>query len=128
MRTIIRKPVEQDEYLTEEGCWILELSNDPDDPAVSIARARVTPGEATQWHKVVGIEERYVILEGSGCVEVGELAPTPVGPGQIVRIPAGERQRIANTGKEDLVFLCICTPRFEQAYYQSLDQSQEDIE
>ena len=57
MRETIRKPVEQDEYLTDEGCWILELSNDAEDPAVSIARARVPPGQTTKWHKVIGIEE-----------------------------------------------------------------------
>jgi mannose-6-phosphate isomerase-like protein (cupin superfamily) len=121
MREMIRKPVEQDEYLVDEGCWILELSNDAEDPAVSIARARVPPGQTTKWHKVIGIEERYVILQGSGSVEMGILAPTPVGPGEIVRIPAGDRQRIANIGAEDLVFLCICTPRFEQAYYRPLE-------
>jgi mannose-6-phosphate isomerase-like protein (cupin superfamily) len=121
MREMIRKPVEQDEYLADEGCWILELSNDAEDPAVSIARARVPAGQTTKWHKVIGIEERYVILQGSGSVEMGNLAPTPVGPGEIVRIPAGDRQRIANIGAEDLIFLCICTPRFEQAYYRPLE-------
>jgi mannose-6-phosphate isomerase-like protein (cupin superfamily) len=121
MRETIRKPVEEDEYLTEEGCWILELSNDSEDPAVSIARARVPPGQATKWHKVIGIEERYLILQGRGRVELGNLAPTPVGPGEIVRIPAGDRQRITNTGTDDLVFLCICTPRFEQTYYRNLE-------
>jgi mannose-6-phosphate isomerase-like protein (cupin superfamily) len=121
MREKIRKPVEQDECLTDEGCWILELSNDAEDPAVSIARARVPPGQTTKWHKVIGIEERYVILQGSGRVELGNLAPAAVGPGEIVRIPAGDRQRITNTGTDDLMFLCICTPRFEQAYYRSLE-------
>ena len=121
MREAIRKPIEKEEYLADEGCWILELSNDAEDPAVSIARARVPAGQATKWHKVVGIEERYVILQGKGSVELGNMTPAAVGPGQVVRIPAGDRQRIMNTGKEDLVFLCICTPRFEQAYYQSLE-------
>ena len=38
-----------------------------------------------------------------------------------VRIPAGVRQRIRNTGPTDLVFLCICTPRFEQSAYRELE-------
>jgi len=28
-------------------------------------------------------------------------------------------QRIANIGDDDLVFLCICTPRFVQPAYQA---------
>lgn len=50
----------------EEGCFIVEISNSSDDPEVSIARARVEPGRATQWHRLMGISERYVILEGKG--------------------------------------------------------------
>ena len=117
----IQSPDERDEYMTPEGCWILELSNDADDPEASIARARVEPGLQTRWHEVVATEERYVILEGTGTVEVGELKPTDVRPGQVVRIPAGVRQRIRNTGATDLVFLCICTPRFEQSAYRELE-------
>jgi mannose-6-phosphate isomerase-like protein (cupin superfamily) len=37
--------------------------------------------------------------------------------GDVVLIPAGKFQRIANVGKDDLVFLCICTPRFEAKHY-----------
>ncbi len=121
MDQAILKPDQQDEYLTEEGCWILELSNDPHDSAVSIARARVPPGQTTKWHKVVGVDERYVILQGSGHAELGDREAVDVGPGDVVRIPAGDRQRITNTGTDDLLFLCICTPRFEWQYYQSLE-------
>ena len=92
MYQTIRKPDEQDEYLTDEGCWILELSNHADDPAVSIARARVSPGQTTKWHKVIGIEERYVMLHGNGRVEVGDMSPIAIGPGEVVSIAAGERQ------------------------------------
>jgi hypothetical protein len=31
------------------------------------------------------------------------------------------RQRIANTGTDDLVFYCICSPRFTQECYESLE-------
>ena len=117
----VLSPDERDEYLTDEGCWILELSNDVDDPDVSVARARVAPGQTTKWHQVDGTEERYVLLAGQGRVEIGDLSPRDVGPGQVVRIPAGVRQRIRNTGAEDLVFLCICSPRFRQAAYRSLE-------
>jgi mannose-6-phosphate isomerase-like protein (cupin superfamily) len=38
-----------------------------------------------------------------------------------VNIPAGAEQNISNTGSTDLVLLCICTPRFEWARYESLE-------
>ena len=109
------------EYYTEEGCHILELSNSAEDPDVSIARARVVPGVTTRWHRLDGVAERYVILEGSGRVELGELAVQEVQPGTVVLIPPGYAQRITNTGTGDLVFLAICTPRFTPAVYEDLD-------
>ena len=58
------------EYWFEEGCFITEWLNSPDDPALSIARARVMPGVTTRLHRLVGVAERYVILEGQGRVEL----------------------------------------------------------
>jgi len=109
------------EYYTDEGCYIVELSNTANDPEVSIARARVAPGVTTRWHRLRGTAERYVILSGSAVVEVGGLAPAPVGPGDTVLIPPRARQRIANTGEEDLVFLAICSPRFRSANYEAVE-------
>jgi mannose-6-phosphate isomerase-like protein (cupin superfamily) len=105
------------EFPTQENCFILEVSNDAGDPDISIARARVRPGVATAWHRLEGIVERYVIVHGKGRVEVGDLPPTLVGEGDVVRIPPNVAQRITNVGDEDLVFLCICTPRFIQNAY-----------
>jgi mannose-6-phosphate isomerase-like protein (cupin superfamily) len=109
------------EFFTPEQCHIIELSNTPDDPGVSIARARVAPGVTTRWHRVVDTTERYVILEGRGRVEVGDLAPEDVGTGDVVVIPQSCRQRITNIGTEDLIFLAICTPRFRQDAYEDLE-------
>jgi mannose-6-phosphate isomerase-like protein (cupin superfamily) len=109
------------EYFTEERCHILELSNSPDDPGVSVARARVEPGVTTKKHRVAGTIERYVMLEGAGRVMVDAAVDQDVGAGDIVVIPAGAVQSIANTGDVDLVFFCICTPRFEWSNYESLE-------
>jgi mannose-6-phosphate isomerase-like protein (cupin superfamily) len=109
------------EFETPERCSIVELSNTPDDPAVSIARARVAPGVTTRWHRVLGTTERYVVLEGRGRVEVGNLPPQDVGPGDVVLIPPSCRQRIASVGQGDLIFLAICTPRFRPEAYEDID-------
>jgi mannose-6-phosphate isomerase-like protein (cupin superfamily) len=111
-------------YFTDELCSINELSNTAADVAVSIAEATVAPGVTTRWHVLHGIVERYVIQSGSGVVEVGDLAPQQVGPGAVVVIPAGCRQRITNNGSTPLVFLAICSPRFEQRFYQDVEAQQ----
>jgi mannose-6-phosphate isomerase-like protein (cupin superfamily) len=109
------------EYFTPELCHINELSNTADDPAASIARARVAPGVTTRWHRLDAITERYVILEGRGRVEIGDLRPQDVGPGDVVLIPPLCRQRITNIGIGDLVFLAICSPRFMPQAYEDLE-------
>lgn len=106
------------EFPTSEGCYITELCNSPADDEASIARALVTPGVTTRWHRLTGISERYVILEGRGRMEAGDLPPTEVGPGDVVLIPPQCPQRIANMGESDLVFLCICIPGFRPEAYE----------
>lgn len=108
---------ESAETFTEERCFILETWNDPSDPDVSLARARVPPGGTTALH-ALRVDERYIVLSGSGRVEVEGLPPTEVGAGDVVVIPSGRSQRITNRGAEDLVFYCLCTPRFESRHYE----------
>jgi mannose-6-phosphate isomerase-like protein (cupin superfamily) len=119
MDTLIRRGAELPEIYTEERCHIVELSNSADDPAVSMARARVEPGVTTRWHRLRGIAERYVILGGEGRVEVGDAPAQVVGAGDTVLIPPDFAQRIANIGNTDLIFLAICTPRFEWKAYSA---------
>ncbi|MEJ2586085.1 MAG: cupin domain-containing protein [Deltaproteobacteria bacterium] len=109
------------EYYISEGCYLIELCNTPDDPDVSIARARVRPGVTTRRHRLSGTIERYVILEGRGRVSLGDHAARDVGPGDVVLIPALCSQRITNTGRKDLIFLAICTPRFVVQAYEDLE-------
>jgi mannose-6-phosphate isomerase-like protein (cupin superfamily) len=109
------------EFATPERCHISETYGTPADDSLSIARARVEPGVTTAWHAVANTVERYIITEGRGRVEVADFPPAEVGPGDVVVIPAGTRQRIANTGTSDLIFYCVCTPRFNPANYNPLE-------
>lgn len=120
MKATIKRVDESQEYFFREGCHILELHNDVDDPDSSIARARVAPGVTTAAHRLQGTTERYLILEGQGRVEVGDLPPDDVRPGSVICIPPHTSQRITNTGSGDLIFLAICTPRFETRAYEAL--------
>jgi mannose-6-phosphate isomerase-like protein (cupin superfamily) len=62
-----------------------------------------------------------VILSGRGRVEVGDDLTALVGHGDVVLIPPGCRQRITNTGDGELVFLAVCTPRYNDAVYEDVD-------
>ncbi len=115
------------EFETNERCHIIEVANDPGDELVSIARARVEPGVTTAWHKLDRVSERYIIVAGQGRVEVDDLVPIDVLPGDVVRIPADVAQRITNTGKGDLIFYAVCAPPFRQDCYISLEQGTESL-
>ena len=121
MRAEIKFATDAGEYETPERCHIIEVANDPEDEAASIARARVEPGVTTAWHCLAGIAERYIIISGEGRVELQGLEATRVSVGDVIRVPAGVAQRITNTGECDLIFYCVCTPRFRQAGYKSLE-------
>ena len=110
------------EFCTPERCFISEIWNSSEDENVSIARARVKPGVKTALHYLKGVDERYLITAGKGRVEVGDLPPAEVDVGDIVVIPAGTSQCITNIGKTDLVFYCVCTPRFKTDCYYSIEK------
>ena len=77
MREAVLSNVGTAEFATAERCWIAELSNSEHDPSLSIAQARVPPGVTTRWHRLRDIDERYVILEGTGVVEIGNAGHPP---------------------------------------------------
>lgn len=116
----IPAPQARDEILTRERCYITEVLNDERVPQVSLARCRVPPGVTTELHSL-SVAEWYVISSGHGRMTVGDTAPFDVGPGDSVAIPAHAAQCIENSGAGDLVFQCICMPRFEPGCYRPLE-------
>jgi len=110
------------QYLTPEHCYIAENHSDP---AVSIARATIKPGVTTKAHHLInGVKEIYIITNGKGTVYIGDLEPTEVTVGDVVVIPPQTSQKVTNTGDTDLIFYCVCTPRFTQECYVDLEPDQ----
>jgi len=104
------------ENYTPELCFVGENYSEK---AVSIARARVKPGITTVPHHLKEVQEIYLITKGRGKVTIAGLDPTEVNVGDVVIIPPETSQSITNLGKNDLVFYCICTPRFTADCYVS---------
>ncbi len=117
----IAKQNKTTEFYTPEGLFILESWNTDSDPGLSIARSRVTPGSTTRWHVLDGIDERYLVISGAGLIEIGDNSPKQLCAGDVAFIPRGVRQRISNTTEADLIFYCVCTPRFVQTAYRDVD-------
>ncbi len=108
------------EFSTRERCFVTELLNHPDQPDLSIARCRVSPGITTELHLLHETRETYLIERGAGLMDDGAGRSFVVGAGDSVVIPADQPQRITNTGEGDLVFLAICRPRFRPGCYRAL--------
>ena len=77
----------------------------------SLAHARVRPGEITLAHRLKSAEVYYAV-EGKGEMYVDDEREE-VSAGQAIYIPPNSVQRIRNTGKDDLVFLCIVDPAWK---------------
>ena len=125
------QPASLQPFYTQERCHIVEHMNTPACDDVSLAECRVAPGITTQLHSL-SVAERYIVQQGSGWMELeGDTSQAQVfrvQPGDCVLIPAGCAQRIKNSGEQELVFLCICTPRFQPEHYVVLEQEPiEDI-
>ena len=117
MKTIIRAD-DHKEFYTEEKCFIDEIFNSEEYSHFSLAQARVEPGVTTVIHKLRATDEIYYILSGRGEMEVGGEKLGTVKEKDLVFIARNTTQRITNTSDKDLVFLCICSPRFQIENYQ----------
>ena len=95
-------------YITKDGSTIREILKASNQ---SLAEATVLPGQTTAAHYHIKTEEIYYILSGQGLMFLKE-DEKEVGTGDAILIPPGQRHSIRNTGSDDLVFLCCCTPGY----------------
>lgn len=100
-----------------ERLYAAEYINDQTIPDFSLARCRVEPGVITQLHRL-SVDEWYVIESGEGRMQL-DSQQQDLSAGAIVQIPRGVNQRIHNTGAQDLIFFCVCTPRFTPETYST---------
>ena len=113
------------EIFIAEGCFIVEVWNTEEDPDLSVARARVVAHTETLWH-YLDVDERYFISEGTGVMEIEGESPVVVTPGDVIAIPAGVAQRIRNETDHELIFYCLCTPRFKPGTYHQCGEPSLD--
>jgi mannose-6-phosphate isomerase-like protein (cupin superfamily) len=111
----IRELKDCKEFVAGDNCILREILH-PAKAALnlrySLAHAVVKPG-LTTWKHRLKTSEVYYIVEGEGVMHIdGESAA--VKPGSTVYIPPMAMQSITNSGKKDLVFLCIVDPAWRK--------------
>ena len=96
----IVRPDPASEFMTPERCSVLEVWNDPSDSSASMALARVEPKITTQLHRLNGVSERYLIVQDTGMVRVGQNLFEGVSQGDAVLIPAESAERCEFPGPD----------------------------
>ena len=112
---LIRRLKDCDEFIAGDGSILRELLHPGKAPAAirySLAHATVRPGETTKAHRLKTAEV-YYILSGRGQMHIDAGSAT-VDAGSAIYIPPGSVQSIGNTGRSDLVFLCIVDPAWRK--------------
>ena len=112
------------EFYFPERCHVIEIMNQSGID-FSIARIRVEPGVTTALHALQGTTEAYYILNGIGNLVLGNGEEHSVRTGDVVMFPADTPQKISNIGKDDLIFLVICNPRFVPESYIHLEEDEK---
>jgi mannose-6-phosphate isomerase-like protein (cupin superfamily) len=111
----IKKLTDCEEFTAGDGSLLRELLHPVKaDIAIrySLAHAIVKPGLTTTLHSLK-TSEVYYIMEGEGIMHINEES-SKVLPGAAIYIPPGSRQYIHNTGKTDLIFICLVDPAWRR--------------
>lgn len=115
---IARSRADAEPFTTADGSTIrVLLDGEHGTRNQSLAEAELAPGEATARHYHAEAEELYVLLEGSGELEV-DGDRRSVSPGDAVVLPPGAWHQI-RAGDGGLRFLCCCAPpyRHEDTFF-----------
>jgi mannose-6-phosphate isomerase-like protein (cupin superfamily) len=111
---LVRRLKNCEQFVAGDGSILRELLHpDKIDVAIhySLAHARVGPGETTKAHRL-RTAEAYYILRGKGRMHI-DAETADVDADCAIYIPPGSIQSIENTGRDDLIFLCIVDPAWQ---------------
>lgn len=110
-------------YVTKDGSIIRELMH----PKVqgnqkqSLAEARIPCNQRTVLHRHLHTEELYHITQGEGLMHLGG-EEFIVRTGDTICIPPGTPHCITAQGNTELVLLCCCSPAYEHADTELLEE------
>jgi mannose-6-phosphate isomerase-like protein (cupin superfamily) len=94
-------------FITKDGSTIREYFHSD---RQSLAEASLDPGTATRRHYHRRSEEIYLVVEGSGRLEVDGVV-SEVGPGDAILIAPGAWHELT-AGADGARLLCCCVPPY----------------
>ncbi len=102
------------EFVAQDQAIVREIVS-PQNSSVknqSLAEVTIPSGSSILEHYHIKTEELYYVISGEGqmCVE-GELRT--IGTGGAVVILPGQRHKVSNIGRIDLVMLVACAPAYQ---------------
>ena len=115
----IRKSCDLKPFVTKDKSLIHEFFNPLHEASeqllrdipFSIALATVKPGQKTLKHIHKTSTEFYYITSGTGIIQLDSKKQS-IAESMLIYIPAKTKHTVTNTGKEDLLILCICSPPY----------------
>ncbi len=110
-----KKTTDAPEFVAGDHTRLRELMHPTHDAVpigYSLAHASVAVGQASLPHRLVG-SESYYILQGQGRMYI-EGQDFAVEKDSVFLVPPNALQHIENTGAEELVFLCIVEPFWQE--------------
>ncbi len=110
MKLVNYKQVQSEPVEEAPGVTIRWLITEADGAGKFIMRHfTLAPGASTPYHDHRWEHEVFV-LEGEGMVK-SATGENPVGPGDVVFMPGGEKHCFRNVGNAPLTFLCLIPAR-----------------
>jgi mannose-6-phosphate isomerase-like protein (cupin superfamily) len=100
-------------FITKDGSKIREIfhPNNSSIKTMSLAEAEIPPDKTTKYHYHKKSDEIYLILQGSGVIEI-EGKKRKVRENDCILIRVGTKHRIKNVGDDKLRILCSCRPPY----------------
>lgn len=109
----VRRREHADAFVTLDGSTIRVLHDGQLGGALeqSLAEATLAPGQATRRHYHARTEEIYILIAGSGRMEV-DGDERAVAGGDAILIPPGAWHQIRADEGGELRLLCCCAPQY----------------
>jgi quercetin dioxygenase-like cupin family protein len=102
---ITSEPASQEQFT--EGVWRTEILDAVQDGGLRAHRFVYPPGARSSWHTHQG-EQAIFVISGRGAVmRFGDLAATPIGPGDWVHVEPGEKHWHGSAPDNTLVHIAV---------------------
>ncbi len=73
----------------------------------AMTKGYLKPGSFFDWHQHEGIDEFFIVLNGTGVIKYTDGTEFTYAPGEIIYNPANISHKIENTGSSDNEFFFI---------------------